>query len=149
MIISVIRRVILRAIFLSRIPADMVLLRTSESNGTCFIRTDQLDGETDWKLRVAVPATQNMDNEQDLFSINAFIYADKPHMDIHSFIGTFTINGHQGKEEIPLRLSSISWLTRLKWTSVGPKFWCFESIFHEIPFYVSFYCIPTRQRVSN
>lgn len=28
--------------------------------GTCFVRTDQLDGETDWKLRVAVGGTQGM-----------------------------------------------------------------------------------------
>jgi len=42
-----------------RVPADLVLLRTSDTSGTCFIRTDQLDGETDWKLRVAVPATQS------------------------------------------------------------------------------------------
>ncbi|KAJ2715076.1 putative aminophospholipid-translocase [Coemansia spiralis] len=39
------------------VPADMVLLRTTESSGACFVRTDQLDGETDWKLRVAVPFT--------------------------------------------------------------------------------------------
>ncbi len=43
-----------------RVPADMVLLWTSEPNGSCFIRTDQLDGETDWKLRTAVPVTQNL-----------------------------------------------------------------------------------------
>ncbi|KAF8491711.1 hypothetical protein F5888DRAFT_1568199, partial [Russula emetica] len=30
-----------------RVPADLILLRTSDSSGTCFIRTDQLDGETD------------------------------------------------------------------------------------------------------
>ena len=35
-----------------RVPADMVLLRTTEQSGACFIRTDQLDGETDWKLRL-------------------------------------------------------------------------------------------------
>lgn len=34
-----------------RIPADMVLLRTTNESGASFIRTDQLDGETDWKLR--------------------------------------------------------------------------------------------------
>ena len=34
-----------------RVPADMLLLRTTEQSGSCFIRTDQLDGETDWKLR--------------------------------------------------------------------------------------------------
>ena len=43
-----------------RVPADMVLLTTSEEEGTCFIRTDQLDGETDWKLKVAVGETQKL-----------------------------------------------------------------------------------------
>ncbi len=35
----------------TKIPADCILLRTEDPTGTCFIRTDQLDGETDWKLR--------------------------------------------------------------------------------------------------
>jgi len=56
-----------------RVPADLVLLRTSESSGTCFIRTDQLDGETDWKLRVAVPECQKLD-EGDLAGLDAEIY---------------------------------------------------------------------------
>ncbi|XP_074060175.1 putative phospholipid-transporting ATPase IIB isoform X3 [Macrotis lagotis] len=43
-----------------RIPSDMVFLRTSEKTGSCFIRTDQLDGETDWKLKVAVTCTQRL-----------------------------------------------------------------------------------------
>lgn len=29
-------------------------------SGACFIRTDQLDGETDWKLKVAVGCTQRL-----------------------------------------------------------------------------------------
>ena len=41
-----------------RVPADMILVRTTEKTGSCFIRTDQLDGETDWKLRLAVTKTQ-------------------------------------------------------------------------------------------
>ena len=57
-----------------RVPADMVLLRTSESSGTCFIRTDQLDGETDWKLRVAVPFCQNLESDRDLLGLDAEIY---------------------------------------------------------------------------
>jgi phospholipid-translocating ATPase len=46
-----------------RVPADVVLLRTTEKSGACFIRTDQLDGETDWKLRIAMPYTQNLAEE--------------------------------------------------------------------------------------
>uniref|UniRef100_A0A4W6E7P3 Phospholipid-transporting ATPase n=1 Tax=Lates calcarifer TaxID=8187 RepID=A0A4W6E7P3_LATCA len=71
-----------------RIPADMIFLRTSEKNGACFIRTDQLDGETDWKLKVAVGCTQRL--PADLFSISAYVYAQKPQLDIHSFEGNFT-----------------------------------------------------------
>jgi len=40
-----------------RVPADLVLLYTSERSGSIFIRTDQLDGETDWKLRRPIPLT--------------------------------------------------------------------------------------------
>lgn len=47
-------------------PADIVLVRTSEKSGACFIRTDQLDGETDWKLKLAVESTQAL--ESDLVS---------------------------------------------------------------------------------
>jgi phospholipid-translocating ATPase len=54
-----------------RVPADLTLLRTSDSSGTCIIRTDQLDGETDWKLRVAVPATQKLPSDQELFNLDA------------------------------------------------------------------------------
>lgn len=73
-----------------RVPADLVLLRTTEKSGACFVRTDQLDGETDWKLRLAVPITQKLDSDAQLFDIKASLYVEKPQKDIHSFIGTFT-----------------------------------------------------------
>ena len=57
-----------------RVPADLILLRTSDSSGTCFIRTDQLDGETDWKLRVAVPATQKLPFDHEILNLDAEIY---------------------------------------------------------------------------
>jgi len=37
----------------------LLLLYTTEKSGSVFIRTDQLDGETDWKLRKAVAMTQH------------------------------------------------------------------------------------------
>ena len=61
-----------------RVPADLVLLRTSDSSGTCFIRTDQLDGETDWKLRAAVPTCQKLHSDSDLLSLDAEIYGMNP-----------------------------------------------------------------------
>ncbi|GAA5973244.1 hypothetical protein JCM21900_001016 [Sporobolomyces salmonicolor] len=74
-----------------RVPADMLLLRTSDPSGTCFVRTDQLDGETDWKLRVAVERTQSLGTDALLLDVEGEVYADPPTKDIHSFVGTLTI----------------------------------------------------------
>ncbi|KAF8519354.1 aminophospholipid-transporting P-type ATPase [Hysterangium stoloniferum] len=74
-----------------RVPADLVLLRTSDTSGTCFVRTDQLDGETDWKLRVAVPSCQQLSDDRALLALDAEVYADPPIKDIHTFIGTFSM----------------------------------------------------------
>uniref|UniRef100_A0A8C4FU83 Phospholipid-transporting ATPase n=1 Tax=Denticeps clupeoides TaxID=299321 RepID=A0A8C4FU83_9TELE len=73
-----------------RVPADMIFLRTSEKNGSCFLRTDQLDGETDWKLRLPVSCTQRLPTAADLLQIRSYVYAEEPNIDIHNFIGTFT-----------------------------------------------------------
>eukprot|EP01117_Protostelium_nocturnum_P011512 TRINITY_DN4173_c0_g2_i2.p1 TRINITY_DN4173_c0_g2~~TRINITY_DN4173_c0_g2_i2.p1 ORF type:complete len:1099 (+),score=335.10 TRINITY_DN4173_c0_g2_i2:86-3382(+) len=73
-----------------RVPADMVFLRTTEKNGSCFIRTDQLDGETDWKLRKAVAYTQRLASDENLIGLKAEIYAEKPKKDIYHFIGNFS-----------------------------------------------------------
>ncbi|XP_026484609.2 probable phospholipid-transporting ATPase IIB [Vanessa tameamea] len=73
-----------------RVPADMILLRTNETMGTVFIRTDQLDGEIDWKLRIPLPSTQKLPTDAHLLDINAQLFVEKPEKDIHSFIGTCT-----------------------------------------------------------
>ncbi|GAN01981.1 aminophospholipid-transporting P-type ATPase [Mucor ambiguus] len=94
-----------------RIPADMILLRTTEELGASFIRTDQLDGETDWKLRLAIPSLQRLPSDQDVLNIKGHIYADAPHKDIHSFVGTVSVNDPQtGREQIePLGVENTMW----------------------------------------
>lgn len=82
-----------------RVPADLVLLRTTEKSGACFVRTDQLDGETDWKLRLTIPATQKLETDSQLFDIKASLYVEKPQKDIHGFIGTFTREDEYNSEE--------------------------------------------------
>lgn len=91
-----------------RVPADMVLLRTTEKSGSCFIRTDQLDGETDWKLRVAVDTTQRLPSMEELLEIDACVYAEEPKKDIHSFIGKFTRHDGDGAED-PLNIENTLW----------------------------------------
>ncbi len=85
-----------------RVPADMVLLRTTEHSGSCFVRTDQLDGETDWKLKLAVTMTQKAEADEDLLMgamTDVSAYAEKPQKDIYSFIGK--ISNHSADADAP------------------------------------------------
>ncbi|EJT48956.1 phospholipid-transporting ATPase [Trichosporon asahii var. asahii CBS 2479] len=95
-----------------RVPADMVLLTTSEEEGTCFIRTDQLDGETDWKLKVAVAETQAL-GEANVGTIEGVLHADVPIKDIHTFQGSLTLRstgpGSQTETKIPLSVENVLW----------------------------------------
>lgn len=91
-----------------RVPADMVFLRTSEKNGACFLRTDQMDGETDWKLRLTVAPCQRLPCDADMLNISASVYAEKPQTDIHSFVGTFTRYDGE-RTEIPLSIENTMW----------------------------------------
>jgi hypothetical protein len=50
-----------------------------------------LDGETDWKLRVAVPYTQNLIEDCLILDLNCEVYAEKPQKDIHAFVGTYRV----------------------------------------------------------
>ncbi|KAI7866462.1 phospholipid-translocating P-type ATPase [Spinellus fusiger] len=94
-----------------RIPADMVLLRTTEESGASFIRTDQLDGETDWKLRLAVPSLQHLASNEALLSSCGEMYAEAPHKDIHTFVGTFThTHPETGLDQLdPLGVENTLW----------------------------------------
>lgn len=93
-----------------RIPADMVFLRTTERSGSIFIRTDQLDGEIDWKMRVALSSCQKLPTDYDLLNIDGVVYADRPHKDIYSFVGTFTHRAGEAEEVEALGLEHTLWM---------------------------------------
>ncbi|EGE85504.1 phospholipid-translocating ATPase [Blastomyces dermatitidis ATCC 18188] len=59
-----------------------------DGSSDTFIRTDQLDGETDWKLRLPSPLTQNLPLS-DLQRIR--IIAGEPEKNVHNFVGTIEL----------------------------------------------------------
>ncbi|CAD27116.1 PHOSPHOLIPID-TRANSPORTING ATPASE IIA [Encephalitozoon cuniculi GB-M1] len=71
-----------------RVPADMALLKTSDVSGHVFVRTDQLDGETDWKLKLTIPRMQSATFDE-LRKLS--ILAEQPSKDIYSFTGKIKI----------------------------------------------------------
>jgi phospholipid-translocating ATPase len=65
-------------------PTTRVPAVGADTIGETFIRTDQLDGETDWKLRHASPLTQNID-PRDFTRLT--IIAGKPARSVNEFFG--------------------------------------------------------------
>lgn len=87
-----------------RIPADLVLLQTSEPSGETFIKTDQLDGETDWKLRIAPQVTQQAALVDELLEqVEAVV--PPPAKLIHSFSGKL----NYGNFSVPLGIDQTMW----------------------------------------
>ena len=93
-----------------RIPADMVLLYTTEKNGILFIKTDQLDGETDWKMRKSVDHSQReYANGVSLVNLKAHVIAELPRKDIYKFEGTFHFEYGLELNSVGLDLSNTLW----------------------------------------
>lgn len=93
-----------------RVPADLVLLRTHEKTGSIFIRTDQLDGEIDWKARNAVAYTQKLAHDHEVFQVSGELFAAQPQKDIHTFVGTFTHDTLEGVRREPLNVENTLWM---------------------------------------
>jgi phospholipid-translocating ATPase len=75
------------------------------ASGEAFIRTDQLDGETDWKLRLTSPLTQNL-------PIGEFtrlrIVAGKPDKKVNEFYGTVEVEPKRQRHYDPHEQESTS-----------------------------------------
>lgn len=92
-----------------RIPADIMLLRTADGTGEAFIRTDQLDGETDWKLRTALAATQSLNDDDALMTSNFRLSAEPPISDIHKFNGKFTQMSGDDIQDFGVGIDGMMW----------------------------------------
>jgi phospholipid-translocating ATPase len=82
-------------------------LRTHDKSGSAFIRTDQLDGETDWKLRLALPVTQKAPEDSSILGLGGIVTAEAPQKDIHSFTGTIQ---HGEGETDPISVENVLWM---------------------------------------
>ena len=92
-----------------RIPADCVLLHTTEKSGASFVRTDQLDGETDWKLRFPIKTTQNL-TYPELGVVRLNIQCEALHRDIYKFIGAVECSGNGACQRSPAGCRTVLWL---------------------------------------
>ncbi|VDK68775.1 unnamed protein product, partial [Anisakis simplex] len=85
------------------IPADILLIRSSDSNGICFVETSNLDGETSLKQRRVPNSVASFSGEDSQFQppqLQARIKCEKPNNLIHQMNGHITYeDGHMdGKD---------------------------------------------------
>ncbi|CAH8514438.1 unnamed protein product [Schistosoma mattheei] len=69
------------------IPADLVLLASSEPQAMCYIETSNLDGETNLKLRQGLPVTTHLLTAGELNSFDAVVECEPPNRKLDEFVG--------------------------------------------------------------
>jgi phospholipid-translocating ATPase len=73
------------------VPADAIILSTSEPEGTCFVETKDLDGETNLKPRRCVPDTKHIRTPADCENTTFYIDSEKPNSNLYSYSGALII----------------------------------------------------------
>ncbi|EEQ99315.1 cation-transporting ATPase, putative [Perkinsus marinus ATCC 50983] len=108
---------VLQVLTNERVPADMILLRTEfgeqeGKNGQTYIRTDQLDGEKDWKPRKAPSLTQDLEGWRDLCGdVQICAKVEAPQMSIYKFLGRLSLRklGDNDVQSEALGLENTLW----------------------------------------
>ena len=83
-------------------PADLVLLATSEPEGLCYIETANLDGETNLKIKQAIPETANLVSPSELSRLSGRARSEQPNSSLYTYEATLTMTAGGGEKELPL-----------------------------------------------
>lgn len=83
-------------------PADLVLLASSEPEGLCYIETANLDGETNLKIKQAIPETAPLVSSSDLGRLGGKIKSEQPNSSLYTYEATLTMQAGAGEKELPL-----------------------------------------------
>lgn len=69
------------------VPADLVVLSTSDSDGACYVETKNLDGETNLKVRQALKCGDGIRHSRDLERSRFRIESEGPQPNLYSYNG--------------------------------------------------------------
>jgi len=86
------------------IPADMILLTSSEPGGNCYIETSNIDGETNLKIKEAARTGEGgggpaFVTAADLGGWEAAVECEAPNSRIHTYTGTLLLKPKDNSEE--------------------------------------------------
>ena len=73
-----------------QIPADLVVLSTSDPDGACYVETKGLDGETNLKVRQALHSGRKIRHARDCEQAEFVIESDAPQANLYQYSGAAT-----------------------------------------------------------
>ena len=83
-------------------PADLILVASSEPEGLCYIETANLDGETNLKIKQALPETSTMVSSSELSRLGGRLRSEQPNSSLYTYEGTLTMQAGGGEKELAL-----------------------------------------------
>ena len=81
-----------------QIPADVVILSTSDPDGACYVETKNLDGETNLKVRQALHSGRSMKHARHCEQAEFVIESESPHANLYQYSGAIRWNQRQSKQ---------------------------------------------------
>lgn len=85
------------------IPADVILVSSSEPEGLCYIETSNLDGETNLKIKQASPFTSHLTSPSLVTSLSGSLRSEHPNNSLYTYEGTLDLVSEQGvPKQVPL-----------------------------------------------
>ncbi|KAH3671997.1 hypothetical protein WICMUC_004504 [Wickerhamomyces mucosus] len=73
------------------LPADLILLSSSEPEGLCYIETANLDGETNLKIKQSLPETAHLVSSGDLIQLRGKVYSEQPNSSLYTYEGNLAL----------------------------------------------------------
>ncbi|RGB34694.1 hypothetical protein C1646_701333 [Rhizophagus diaphanus] len=97
------------------IPADIIILSTSEPNSLCYVETKNLDGETNLKIRSSVPEIDHLTTPDDCAHVRFYVDSEPPTTNLFSYNATLVFpsglpdrpRSRGGPIKIPINLNSM------------------------------------------
>lgn len=77
------------------IPADLILLNSSEPDGLCYIETANLDGETNLKIKQPRKETVHLMDPRVLSNLSGKISSERPNSSLYTYEGTMELNSEE------------------------------------------------------
>ncbi|XP_030304694.1 phospholipid-transporting ATPase IG isoform X6 [Calypte anna] len=72
-------------------PCDLIFLASSSIDGTCYVTTASLDGESNFKTHYAVRDTTVLCTDEAIDALTATIECEQPQPDLYKFVGRIII----------------------------------------------------------